>query len=81
MAAFLFMEKIMAHEPKKEVQAAMREWFAAPKKNKPAALELARKHGVAESTIHRARAKWIKEEKKMARLNGPRKPAKVTSHD
>lgn len=70
MAAFLFMEKIMAHEPKKEVQEAMREWLAAPKKNKPAALELARKYGVAESTIHRARAKWIKAERKAAKEAG-----------
>jgi hypothetical protein len=67
MAAFLFMEKTMAHEPKKEVQSAMREWLAAPKKNKPAALELARKYGVAESTIHRARARWIKAERDTAR--------------
>ncbi len=71
----------MAGKTSAEVMAAKQEWMTAQKGVKPAALDLARKYGVAESTIHRARAKWIKEEKKMARLNGPRKPAKVTSHD
>lgn len=58
---------------KPEVQQAKTEWMAAPKNDKPAALALARKYGVAESTIHRARAGWIKEVRKLARAAAPRK--------
>lgn len=57
----------MAGRPSAAVTAAKEEWMAADKKAKPPALDLARKHGVAESTIHRARAGWIKEAKKAAR--------------
>ena len=58
---------------KPAVQEAKTEWMAAPKSDKPAALALARKYGVAESTIHRARAGWIKEARKLARAATPRK--------
>jgi hypothetical protein len=57
----------MAHQPKPEVEAAKAEWMAAPRRQKPAALDLARRHGVAESTIHRARVKWVKEQRKAAK--------------
>lgn len=41
------------------VEAAQRQWEKAPADNKPSVAELARKHKVTESTIHRARARWI----------------------
>lgn len=67
----------MAGKPSEAVTAAKTEWMAAPKKSKPAALALARKYGVAESTIHRARAGWIKEAKKLTRANAPCKAMEV----
>ena len=67
----------MARQPTAEVIAAKQEWMAAPKGAKPAALYLARRYGVAESTIHRARVKWIKEQRKIDRANTPCKPVKV----
>ena len=63
----------MGTNTKPGVLDAKAEWMAAPKNDKPAALALARKHGVAESTIHRARAGWIKEARKLARAAAPRK--------
>lgn len=41
------------------VDAAQKQWEKAPADNKPTVAELARKHKVTESTIHRARARWI----------------------
>lgn len=66
----------MAGKPSAEVLAAKAQWMAADKKSKPAALELSRKYGVAESTIHRARAGWIKEARKLARADAQRKAVK-----
>jgi hypothetical protein len=63
----------MAGKPSAAVTAAKAEWMSASKKEKPAALDLARRYNVAESTIHRARAKWIKEARKLARAAAPRK--------
>lgn len=45
------------------VEAAQKQWQKAPEDKKPSALSLAIKHGVSESTIHRAIARWKKEPK------------------
>ena len=51
----------MSHPVSEAVKAARLCWMRAPEGKKPAALYLARKYGVNESTIHRARARWIAE--------------------
>lgn len=51
-----FMEIIMAGKPSTGQEAAKRQFDRAPADKKPSAIELAVKHGLAESTIHRS--KW-----------------------
>lgn len=51
----------MSAPTSKPVILARRKWMKAPEGKKPTALELAKQYKVHESTIHRAREKWIKE--------------------
>lgn len=52
----------MAAKQSAAVDAAERQWKKAPAESKPSALELARRHKVSESTIHRARARWARDQ-------------------
>lgn len=51
----------MSGKPSAAMEKARKYWLSAPEDNKPTALEVARKFRVSESTVHRARAKWRKE--------------------
>lgn len=44
----------MAGKPSAGQEAARRQWERAPEESKPSARELAARHGLSESTIHRA---------------------------
>lgn len=51
----------MPGKPSAAVEAAMRQYQRAPTDKKPSDADLAKKHGLNQSTIYRARMKLAKE--------------------